>query len=161
MRIVPGLGTRDSGIGHLVAAVLVALSTFASPADAQGRVVAYVAARPLTRGQVIASEDVKTIGGVPLGARSPSPAPRAPVVGWIARRVIAPGEPLRAPSIAPPNVIESGQPVAVVWREPGIEVRLKGVAANAAAMGDRVTVRVDVRRRLEGVAVAPGLVQIQ
>jgi flagella basal body P-ring formation protein FlgA len=155
---VPERGARGAGIAYVLAASLSLLVVAPAGHAQQVATTSYVAARTLARGAVIALEDVRAIDS-PRG--NPRPAPRAPVVGWVTKRVIAPGEPLRAPSIAPPNVIESGQPVAVVWREPGIEVRLKGVAANAAALGDRVTVRVDVRRRLEGVAVAPGLVQIQ
>jgi flagella basal body P-ring formation protein FlgA len=144
-----------SALGALVIGSFVA----ASPLSAQTRAsCGPVAARALARGHVLTDEDIATAGA---SGGSTLCASRSTLLGSITRRVIAPGEPLRAPSIAPPNVIESGQPVAVVWREPGIEVRLKGVAANAAAVGDRVTVRVDGRRRLEGVAVAPGLVQLQ
>ena len=143
---------------RLVAVAAVAALLGAAPLDAQpnARCVP-VAARALARGHVLTTDDIDggTKGGSAL-CRLPSA-----LLGSVTRRVIAPGEPLRAPSIAPPNVVEAGQPVAVVWREPGIEVRLKGVAANAAAAGERVVVRVDVRRRLEGVAVAPGLVQLQ
>lgn len=160
-------GARGSGIGLLLT-ILLLLVALAPASGAQNRVAtpSYVAARPLVRGQVIGVEDVKALPGAALGTRSASPEPRAPVVGWITKRTIAAGEPLRAPAVVPPNVIVPGQAVAVVWREPGIEVRLTGVAANAAASGERVVVRVEsasrgVSRRLEGVAVAPGLVQIQ
>jgi len=148
-------------------ALLLGFLVAASPLAAQRSVpCGPVAARALARGHVLTADDIAPRAGSDGSALCAS---RSTLLGSVTRRVIAPGEPLRAPSIAPPNVIESGQRVAVVWREPGIELRLKGVAANGAAPGERVTVRIDpspgagsgVHRRLEGVALASGLVQLQ
>jgi flagella basal body P-ring formation protein FlgA len=50
--------------------------------------------------------------------------------------------------------------VAVVYRDAGVELRLGGVAAQDGAVGARVGVRLDARRRLEGTVVAPGVVRI-
>jgi flagellar basal body P-ring formation protein FlgA len=130
--------------------VLVALLLVAAPSAAQPKASCTpVAARALTRGQTLSADDIAA------GCASPS------LVGSVTRRVIAAGEPLREPAVAPPNVIAPNDPVAVVYRDAGLEIRLKGVAANAAPLGGRVTVRVDVRRRLDGVAVAPGVVQVK
>ena len=126
-----------------------------------GYATGYVAARPLPRGTVLAAEDMAP--AAPNGAsRAAAAAPvGAAPVGWTTRRLIAAGEPLRAPAVAPPDAIRSGQPVDVVFSDGAIALRLKGTALNAAALGARVAVRIDARRRLEGVAVGPSTVQLR
>jgi flagellar basal body P-ring formation protein FlgA len=133
------------------AAALLAAPALAAPALAQQpRAAAFVAARALPRGWVLTADDMTTAG---------AEARQAPV-GWTTKRMIAAGEPLRAPAIAPPDAIRAGQPVDVLWSDGAIRLRLKGTAMNAATLGARVTVRIDARRRLEGVATAPGTVQL-
>jgi flagella basal body P-ring formation protein FlgA len=80
--------------------------------------------------------------------------------GWVTKRVIAEGEPLREPAVAPPALIKSGDVVQLVWTDGAIQLRLTGRAMNAATAGGRVTVRVDTERRFEGVATAPGQVRM-
>jgi flagella basal body P-ring formation protein FlgA len=83
--------------------------------------------------------------------------------GWVARRAIAAGEPLRPPAVAPPDAVRHGQPVRVVYRESGLAITISGTAAADAPVGARVAVRVESggrARRLEGTVVAPGLVQL-
>ncbi|GLC25389.1 flagella basal body P-ring formation protein FlgA [Roseisolibacter agri] len=111
--------------------------------------VAPTAARDLPRGHTLVADDV-------------TPATPA-LVGWMTRRVITAGEPLREPGIARPlaaSAVTAGQRVAVLYRDAGVELRMAGVAANAAPIGGRVQVRLDARRRLEGTVVAPGVVQL-
>ncbi len=105
------------------------------------------AARALARGETLAVADVDGPGAERL-------------VGWTTRRVIAAGEPLRAPAVAPPVAVKAGDPVALVYQAEGLTLRLKGTAAGAAPVGGRVPVRVDTRRRFEGVVVAPGVVRL-
>ncbi|MDF1506065.1 flagellar basal body P-ring formation chaperone FlgA [Roseisolibacter sp. H3M3-2] len=139
---------RASSRALLVAAGLLVAGT---PVRAQT-----VAARDLPRGHVLASEDIRD-----GGARSTLAARRSPLVGWTTRRVIAAGEVLRTPAIAPPAAVRAGEKVAVVWRDAGIELRMAGTATQDAPVGARVAVKVDARRRLEGTVAAPGLVRIQ
>ena len=139
--------------------LLVALVLVAAPLAAQPKASCTpVAARALVRGQTLTADDISMVdakGGSALCAL------RSALVGSQTRRMIAAGEPLREPAVAPPNVVAANAPVAVVYRDTGIEVRLKGVAQNAAPLGGRVTVHVDVRRRLDGVVVAPGVVLVK
>ena len=111
-----------------------------------------MATRPLPRGTVLAADD--------MAPAAPNASGAAPV-GWTTKRMIAAGEPLRAPAVAPPDAIRSGQPVDVVYSDGAIRLRLKGTALNAAPVGARVAVRIDARRRLEGVAVGPSTVQLR
>ena len=139
----------------LVAALLAPAALVAQPgaaARAPRAATGYVATRPLPRGTVLAADD--------MAPAAPNAAGSAPV-GWTTKRMIAAGEPLRAPAVAPPDAIRSGQPVDVVYSDGAIRLRLKGTALNAAPVGARVAVRIDARRRLEGVAVGPSTVQLR
>jgi flagella basal body P-ring formation protein FlgA len=171
---------------RLLAVALVALSllfVWTGSAHAQSPRAAapagLVAARAIPRGAVLTADDIATDGNAPstLAAR------RSTLIGWTTRRVIAAGEPLRAPAVVPPAggaatdrptldattpnapahgaaAVRAGQKVAVVYRDAGVALRLNGVAAQDGAVGARVGVRLDARRRLEGTVVAPGVVRI-
>ena len=139
--------------------VLVLLVAFGTPLAAQPKASCTpVAARALARGLTLTADHIAAVDGKGGSALC---ALRSALVGSQTRRLIAAGEPLREPAVAPPNVVAANAPVAVVYRDTGIEVRLKGVAQNAAPLGGRVTVHVDVRRRLDGVVVAPGVVLVK
>ncbi len=116
--------------------------------EAQAQAAPFVAARDLERGETLALEDLV------LGEKSAAEAP----VGWVTRRVVREGEPLRPPAIAPARVVHAGDQVQVVWSDGALELRMTGRAMNSAATGDPVRVRVDTRRRFEGTATGDGTV---
>jgi flagella basal body P-ring formation protein FlgA len=133
---------------HRVASAGVPSAGFPSarvPSAAQPR-----AARALARGETLAAADIDGVGARDAGR----------FVGWTTRRMIAAGEPLREPAVAPPAAVRAGDAVALVYRADGVTLRLAGTAAADAPLGGRVTVRVDARRRFEGVVAAPGLVRL-
>ena len=102
----------------------------------------------------IAYRPAGSLPGTAAGTRA------AAAAGWVTKRVIAEGEPLREPAVAPPAMIKSGDVVQVIWTDGKIELRITGRAMNAATAGGRVTVRVDTERRFEGVAIGAGLVRM-
>jgi flagella basal body P-ring formation protein FlgA len=161
-----------AGTVLLLSPALASAQTSRTPRQAAA---APVAARALARGVVLSADDIAAGGSTP----SSLIADRSSLIGWTTRRVIAAGEPLRAPAVAPPGdaatavattgramagtggaAVRAGQKVAVVYRDGGVELRLGGVAAQDGAVGARVGVRLDARRRLEGTVVAPGVVRI-
>ncbi len=168
-----GPGTGDRGLSVRVAAAVAAAVLVLAPgrAGAQapdarvGDPRVPVAARALARGQVLTADDI-TFAPAPRpgagAAARPVPAPRSPVPGpgWTTRRMISAGEVLRAPAVAPPAAVRAGEPVALVYQADGITLRLAGTAAADAPLGARVPVRVDTRRRFEGVVAGPGLVRL-
>ncbi len=145
------LAALAAALGAALAAVAAApAAPAAAPAlAAQAPAAAPRAARPLARGQTLAAADIDAAGG---DARR--------LVGWTTRRVIAAGEPLRAPAVAPPAAVRAGDAVALVYQADGLSLRLAGTAATDAPLGGRVAVRVDTRRRFEGVVTAPGVVRL-
>jgi flagella basal body P-ring formation protein FlgA len=112
-----------------------------------------VAAREIARGTILTDQDVTYPAGV---ERDSTGAP----VGWVARRVITAGEPLREPAVAQPDLVHVGDVVQAVFSAGGLEIRLIGRAMGAARAGEKVMVRVDMHRRFEGVVVGPRLVNI-
>lgn len=117
-----------------------------------------VAARDLARDEVLTAADIERVA-LPEGEAGPQDGP-ATLVGWRTRRVIAQGEPLRPPGVSPPDLVRAGETVHAVYQGRSVVLRIAGTAAGSAAMGERVLVRVDARRRLEGVVIGPALVQI-
>jgi len=117
---------------------------------------AQVAARQIARGAAITAADIRHEAGRPTGVADDA----AVAPGWVARRVIAEGEPLREPAVGRPPLIRAGEEVDAVWSEGGITLLVRGTAIGAAGAGERVLVRIDGRRRLQGTAIAPGRVRI-
>ncbi|MCU0648095.1 MAG: flagellar basal body P-ring formation chaperone FlgA [Gemmatimonadaceae bacterium] len=127
------------------------------------RTRALIATRALARGDTVRTDMVAerdtVLWGRPTNARTS--IARTPTIGWIARRVIAAGERLAEPAVAPAPAITTGDPVRAVFRDGSLALALRGTATNTAEVGQRVTVRIDMRRRLDGIAVAPGVVALR
>lgn len=86
--------------------------------------------------------------------------PSPQLIGWITRRVIRAGEPLRAPAIAPPPLVRAGAPVTVQFVTAGVTVAREGTALMTGAFGDHVHIRLDEHRSLNGVVAGPSTVRI-
>jgi flagella basal body P-ring formation protein FlgA len=109
------------------------------------------AARDLGRGHVLAASDMRADTVVPPGPQ---------LIGWITRRVIRAGEPLRAPAVAPPPLVRAGAPVTVQFVTAGVTVAREGTALMTGAFGDHVHIRLDEHRSLNGVVAGPSTVRI-
>ena len=136
---------------------LALLSVVAAHADAQMRRVP-VATHQIARGATLSADDIELRdstmrSGVPVDTNEVAP-------GWVTRRVINAGEILRAPAVEPPNLVTANQPVAVEWVDQNIRLTLRGTATRNAAIGTRVTVRMDNGRRIDGTVVGAGRVRI-
>ena len=116
------------------------------------------AARALPRGAVLTASDITVVPMPQWGP--PREAGELPGAGWVTRRTVAAGEPLHEPTVGKPVVVKAGEPVYVVWQQGGIELKLRGTAAGSASLGERVAVRIDSRRRMEGIASGPALIRI-
>jgi flagella basal body P-ring formation protein FlgA len=132
-----------------------------------------VAARPLARGIVLADADISYVAAAPAPtspARMSGNASAMPaldpttgsdsLVGWTTRRLIAAGEPLRAPAVVPPQLVKSGDLVDVVFQSESVSVTMRGKATRGGALGERVTIRMDGQRKLDGTVIAPGRVRV-
>lgn len=109
------------------------------------------AARTMERGHVLAASDISADALDSLGPQ---------YVGWVTRRVIRTGEPLRAPTIAPPPLVRAGTRVTVELVTTGMMVAREGTALTTGAFGDHVHIRLDERQSLNGVVAGPSTVRV-
>lgn len=126
-------------------------------ANAPATTEALVATRRLTRGTVLRASDIARTQVAPRLDANGHARPEAldVVPGWVARRVIQPGEVLRAPAVAPAPLVAAGQAVRFTYQQDGLELSLDGVAPVAGALGDTIPVRLGARRRLTGIVAGP------
>lgn len=115
-----------------------------------------VATHALARGAVLTANDFEFRDST---LRAPADSSRV-APGWTTRRTIAAGEILRSPAVEPPIVVSANQPVEVEWADRNVHLTIRGVAARNASVGERVAVRTDLGRRVEGTVVAAGRVRI-
>lgn len=120
-----------------------------------------VAARDLPRNHVLVAADLLPAPDALPRARDRQAAAE-PEAGWITRRMVRAGEPLRAPAVVPPPAITAGDTVTIVWMLPdGIRVTRAGVALGSAGTGEPVLVRIGALRRLRTFAVGPSTVEVR
>lgn len=122
-----------------------------------------LAARELAMGGTLTAADItwgeRTVWGPPRTGASAGPG--VPEPGWVVRRPLAAGEELAWPALAPPQAVQAGAPVTLVWQQNGVRVTRAGLAINGAARGGWVRVRVEGRAdRLVGRASANGEVSL-
>jgi flagella basal body P-ring formation protein FlgA len=80
--------------------------------------------------------------------------------GWVTRRTINTGEILHAPAVEPPTIVSANSTVVVEWVDGNVSITIRGVAARNGSLGERVPVRTELGKRIEGTVVAPGRVRI-
>jgi flagella basal body P-ring formation protein FlgA len=108
-----------------------------------------VAAHDLARGVELAAADIAGDSG------------SASRVGWITRRVIRAGEPLKVPAIAPAQLVRAGVEVTVRAAVGGVLVTRTGTALSSGSLGDRIRVRLDSQHTITGIVASSASVKIQ
>ncbi|MEP6619467.1 MAG: flagellar basal body P-ring formation chaperone FlgA [bacterium] len=128
-----------------------------------------VASHEIARGIVLSHTDIGYVpslrpanpGALVASAQAIEPATESDsLVGWMTRRLITAGEPLRSPAVTPPQLVKSGDVVDVVFQSESVSVTMRGKATRSAAIGERITVRMDNQRRLDGTVIALGRVRV-
>ena len=152
----------------LIAAIALALFTArlagaqqtSAQAGAPTRHVA-VATRALPRGTVLTLDDFEFRDSTAASLRSWNDTTGMRVAaGWVTRSAISRGEILRTPAVEPPIVVTANSPVQVEYAEEGVRLTMRGIAARSGSLGERVPVRIDSGRRVEGTVIAPGRIRI-
>ncbi|MCK7595173.1 flagellar basal body P-ring formation chaperone FlgA [Pseudomarimonas salicorniae] len=122
----------------------------------------YVLRRPVASGERIGGDMVaverREVSRLPGGV---IPA-NQPLDGLTARRALAPGSVLMSHDAQSPRVIRRGDPVVLVSRAGGIEVRANGKALGAAGVDERVSVEnISSRRVVNGQVLPSGEVLVR
>jgi len=120
-----------------------------------------VATRPLARGDVIQVSDLRRERRAVSVARSDYFTQETAAVGRVATRAIAAGEVVNAGNSKRPRLVRRGATVVLALRGTAVEVRVKGIALEDGAMGERVSVRNQSSARVvEGTVGADGVVTV-
>jgi flagella basal body P-ring formation protein FlgA len=114
-----------------------------------------VATHALARGVALKPTDYQISSVVVRSALKTAVAAES---GWVTRRPVSAGEPLVEPAVGPPALVTAGQGVNYVVDHEKIHLSIRGTAATAGALGDKVWVRMDSGRRLRGTVTAQGTV---
>jgi flagella basal body P-ring formation protein FlgA len=107
------------------------------------------AARDLARGVELTAADI---------AGDSAAASR---VGWITRRLIRAGEPLKEPAVAPAQLVHAGSEVTIRAESGGVIVTRTGTALSSGSLGERVRVRLDSQHTITGIVASPATVKVQ
>jgi flagella basal body P-ring formation protein FlgA len=122
---------------------------------------AWVAARPIARGQHIGPDDVRLdrVDIAPL--RGNAVLPDMTLVGQTALRPVGPGEPMRRDALRAPLVVQPGDAVQVVAVGTGFAAQSPGKVLTAAAEGQTTQVALPGGKVLAGVARTGGVVEVR
>jgi flagella basal body P-ring formation protein FlgA len=122
---------------------------------------AWVAARPVPRGQVLGPDDVRLdrIDVAPL--RGNAVLPDMPLIGRTALRALNPGDPVRRDALRAPPVVQPGDAVQVVALGTGFAAQTAGKALTAAAEGQTAQVALPGGKVLAGIARPGGIVEVR
>ena len=120
-----------------------------------------VAAVPLTRGKVLAADDVmladREVGTLPGGYLTTADA----AIGRVVRRNIPAGAAVAPALLESPVLVKRGQPVTLEAKAGAITVQMTGIAQADGALGQTIPVRNDSSRKvLQGVVRNEKSVQI-
>jgi len=121
---------------------------------------ALVASRPLVRGQVVTSEDLRIdrveLTAHPAGVLGPADA----LDGRTVTRAMQAGEPMRRDLLRAPNVLQAGDAVLVRAGGPGFSISTEGKALAAATDGQTTQISVG-GKVLSGVARTGKVVEVR
>jgi flagella basal body P-ring formation protein FlgA len=102
---------------------------------------------------VLNESDITVARVVTRGALAPD---RATLVGWVTRRPLRAGEPLRAPAVVPPVAVRRGDSVDVVVTNGPLRLTARGVALADAGRGDSLAVRLGPKRVVQAAVDTGG-----
>jgi flagella basal body P-ring formation protein FlgA len=120
-----------------------------------------IATRPLARGEVIQDRDLSLERRPFNVARTDYFTRREEVIGRVATRAIGAHEAINAGNSKRARLVRRGALVVLALRGSAVEVRVKGIALEDGALGERVSVRNQSSARVvEGTVGADGVVTV-
>jgi flagella basal body P-ring formation protein FlgA len=114
---------------------------------------------PIERGQVIKASDV-TILRRPKTDTAVVTDMKA-VVGLAARRQLQPNQPLNTADLMKPEIVQRNNTVTIIYQAPGVTLTLRGLAQEAGALGDTISVlNAESKRVVQAVVSGPDRVSV-
>lgn len=147
-------GAQQNASSETIAPRAVAPHARMEPAEPKHRLP--VALRTIPRGTVLTADDFE------YRDTTSRILPDTSVItpGWVTRRTITAGEILHEPAIEPPTIVTANEPVQLEWMDHNVRLTVRGIAARSGALGERVPVRTELGKRIEGTIVGPGRIRI-
>jgi flagella basal body P-ring formation protein FlgA len=115
-----------------------------------------VALHVIARGAVLTADDFEYRDTT----THTSPDTNRIAAGWVTRRTINAGEILREPAVEPPTIVTANSPVELEWVDGNVRLTVRGTATRSGSLGERVTVRTELGKRVEGTVVGPGRIRL-
>ena len=111
-------------------------------------------ARSLAAGELVQPEDL--VWAKIAAAPSDAPSDADQVIGLAARRPLRAGAAVSLRDITAPQVIKTGDTVAVVYEADGVTLTLQGKAMGSAALGEAVTIQnTSSKKAIQALASGP------
>jgi len=116
--------------------------------------------RPVERGEVLQASDL-TVVRRPKAESAAALTDGKAAIGLAARHALRPGQPLAATDLMKPEIVARNDSVTIVYQVPGITLTLRGVAKDAGALGDTISVtNTESKRVMQAVVTGPGRVMV-
>ena len=140
----------------LVAAALLALGA-ATPLAAQD----VVAARTLRAGTILAAEDLRPAGDVPVAQERISEQ-ISELIGLETRRAIYAGRSVSPADLGPPTLVRRNEVVVMLYAEGGLGIRTEGRALDSGGAGEVVRVmNLSSRQPVQAIVTGVNRVEVR
>ena len=115
--------------------------------------------RPIERGQMLKASDL-TVLRRPKSDTSALTDPKA-VAGLAARHALRPAQALTTGDLMKPEIVARNDTVTIVYQAPGVMLTLRGLAQEAGALGDTISViNVDSKHVVQAAVSGPDQVTV-
>ncbi|WP_336486622.1 flagellar basal body P-ring formation chaperone FlgA [Methylobacterium nigriterrae] len=120
-----------------------------------------VLARTVSRGEPVTAADVTLERRPREGSPPDAQSGVADVAGEVAQRTLSAGSVLRTGDTAPPELVNRGEAVTIVYETPGIALSIRGMANESGRLGATVNVINSASKKvLQATVVGPGRVSV-
>lgn len=120
-----------------------------------------VLTRSLNRGESIAAGDLTVERRPREGLPSDAQGSGTAVAGQVAQRTLVAGAVLRAGDAAPPDLVQRGEAVTIVFEAPGVSLSMTGLANDTGRLGASISVtNPSSKKVLQATVIGPGRVAV-
>lgn len=120
-----------------------------------------VLTRALTRGETVGSADIVLERRPREGAGADVMTSAGAAIGQIAQRSLSAGAMLRSGDLAPPDLVQRGEAVSIVFEAQGVSLSLRGIANESGRLGASIAVLNPASKKvLQGSVIGPGRVSV-
>lgn len=120
-----------------------------------------VLTRALTRGETVGPSDIVLERRPREGAGADVMTSAGAAIGQIAQRSLSAGAMLRSGDLAPPDLVQRGEAVSIVFEAQGVSLSLRGIANESGRLGASIAVLNPASKKvLQGSVIGPGRVSV-